>query len=110
MNDDQMMSTTSNYVLDGHEPRPEPDLEKWGEWWVGAERTVARHEEPGITVSTVFLAFDHNFGDGPPLLFETMVFGGDLDGQQWRTSTWDEAVQRHDAVVAAVTALAEADK
>jgi hypothetical protein len=26
-------------------------------------------------VSTVFLAIDHSFGSGPPLIFETMVFG-----------------------------------
>lgn len=27
------------------------------------------------TVSTVFLRFDHNWGGGPPILWETMVFG-----------------------------------
>jgi hypothetical protein len=34
-----------------------------------------------------------------PLLFETMVFGGPLDGEQTRYSTWDEAKSGHDAMV-----------
>lgn len=34
-----------------------------------------------IMVSTVFLRTDHDFtGTGPPILFETMVFGG---GEPW---------------------------
>lgn len=28
----------------------------------------------GKVVSTVWLGLDHQFGDGPPLIFETMVF------------------------------------
>ena len=32
-------------------------------------------------VSTIFLAINHNFlGGGEPILFETMVFGGEYDG------------------------------
>lgn len=30
----------------------------------------------GVWVSTVYLGFNHRFGDGPPLIFETMVFPG----------------------------------
>lgn len=30
-------------------------------------------------VSTVFLALDHAYGGGPPVLFETLVLGGSLD-------------------------------
>jgi hypothetical protein len=48
-------------------------------------------------VSTVFLGLDHNHGEGPPLVFETMVFKGDdfseLAGLRY--STWDEAVLGH---------------
>jgi hypothetical protein len=46
-------------------------------------------------VSTVFLGIDHNFGNGPPLLFETMVFGGEYDGYCKRYSTWEEAEGGH---------------
>jgi hypothetical protein len=42
--------------------------------------------------------------EGPPLLFETMVFSDDPDsphhggGAMWRTSTWDEAMEQHERV------------
>ena len=42
--------------------------------------------------STVFLGLDHQLTeDGPPLLFETMVFGGPLSGETDRCSTWELA-------------------
>ena len=53
-----------------------------------------------IRISTVFMGLDHRFsGEGPPILFETMVFGGKLDQFQDRCCTWDEAEAMHaDAV------------
>jgi len=63
---------------------------------------VARTDlENRYWVSTVFLGLDHNYGDGPPLLFETMVFQGDgfVDEYCERCSTWDEAVVMHAEVV-----------
>ena len=54
----------------------------------------------GVRVSTVFLGIDHNWSvDGPPLIFETMVFGGDFDRDQDRYSTWEEAKQGHAVAV-----------
>jgi len=51
-------------------------------------------------VSTVFIGLDHRFfGDGPPLLFESMVFGGPLDGEQFRYPTWDAAAAGHALLV-----------
>ena len=47
----------------------------------------------------VFLGLDHSFGSGPPLLFETMVFGGPLDEEMDRYTTWDEAEAGHKAMV-----------
>ena len=66
-------------------------------------RRVAQTLVGEANVSTVFLGIDHVlFGGGPPILFETMVFGGQYDDRQWRYSTWDEAVAGHEAVVAAL--------
>lgn len=87
------------YVLDGHVPRATTWRESFGHAEV---RRVASTDLGDISVSTVFLGFDHNWGDGPPILFETMVFGGDHGGYEWRYSTWDEAVDGHNRVVAAV--------
>ena len=39
------------------------------------EKQVNRTVLPnGYLVSTVWLGLDHSFGDGPPLIFESMVF------------------------------------
>lgn len=53
-------------------------------------------------VSTVFLVIDHSFGDGPPVVFETMIFGGRHEGQQWRYVTWDQAADGHREIVEAL--------
>ena len=55
-----------------------------------------------VTVSTVWLGMDHSFGDGPPLIFETMVFGGELDQECDRYTTEEQAQQGHAAMVARV--------
>jgi hypothetical protein len=36
---------------------------------------------------------------GPPLIFETMVFGGSKDGEMDRYSTKEEAEKGHEAMV-----------
>lgn len=66
-----------------------------------ADRTVARTEiAPGIEVSTVFLSMNLAFPwDDRPLLFETIVFGGRLDGACRRYHTYDEAEAGHQAMV-----------
>jgi hypothetical protein len=52
-----------------------------------------------VIVSTVHLVFDHQYSDGPPLIFETMVFGVADDNPQWRYSTEEEAKLGHQKVV-----------
>ena len=52
-------------------------------------------------VSTVFLGLDHQHWRGsPPLLFETMIFGGPHDEYQRRYSTNEEAIAGHAEAVA----------
>jgi hypothetical protein len=66
---------------------------------------VAYDEVGEVRVSTVFLAIDHQWEEGmPPLLFETMIFGGEYDGYQQRCSTWEQAEQHHATTVALVRA------
>lgn len=70
-----------NYILnDKGEPLPEKDIIKWGTWFQQAgNRKVASDQIGEFGISTVFLGIDHAFGEGPPILWETMVFtkGGD---------------------------------
>jgi len=66
-------------------------------------KRVALEEREGISVSTVWLGLNHRLGgDGPPLIFETMIFGGDHDQDQWRYATEAEALEGHAEAVASV--------
>ena len=92
-----------HWILDAnHNPVPVDDVIQWGMWFEKHENrrvgddTVERPDSDPVRVSTVFLGIDHNFGDsGPPLLFESMVFGGPLDEHQCRYPTWDSALEGH---------------
>jgi len=66
------------------------------------DKRVAYTKVDDTTISTVWLEFNHQYGDGPPLIFETMVFGGPFNEEQIRYSTEAEAVAGHDQMVALV--------
>lgn len=95
---------TADHVVERVEIRNENDLLCWARevWGDDANRRVAFTEvSPGVTVSTVFLGLDHNFGRrGPPLVFETMVFDDYGGGDCFRWATWDEAEAGHYRAVA----------
>jgi hypothetical protein len=114
------------YILnEAGEPVAEPDLMAWGRWFETAGRHLADDEVGDVRVSTVFLGLDHRFGDGPPVLWETMVFGApklrelfgrermirdDLGDQfdqlgQRRYTSRAEALQGHAEALAAVHRL-----
>ncbi len=69
-------------------------------------RTVDRTQFPdGSYVSTVFLGIDHSFGRGPPILFETMIFGNaKFEDHQWRYCTCEEAQVGHKKIIACIEA------
>lgn len=99
-----------NYILNGHSPVHEPDILKWAAWFERASkdgtRVVKKTKVGDVEVSTVFLGLDHRFGRvGPPILFETMIFGGKADEDCWRYETWEQAAAGHDEAVALVTAI-----
>ena len=88
-------------ILEGHEVKP-ADLMTWAQWFETADRHVDRTKIGDVEVSTVFLGLDHNIGGDCPHWYETMVFGGKYNGEQWRYTTWDEAVVGHNRAVAMV--------
>jgi hypothetical protein len=70
---------------------------------------VAQTEVGPLTVSTVFVRFDHRADAGDPLLFETVAFGADQASEYSeryceRASTWGDA----EATDARAVAFAEA--
>lgn len=92
------------YVLDEQgEPVLETDLMKWAEWFGTPARILAQEWVAESQISTVFLGIDHNWGDGPPILWETMVFNGRLNGEQDRCSgSREQAMAMHAEMVARV--------
>lgn len=70
--------TSDYYILDKNgEPVAEPDLMTWATAFEGIDRRVKQEHVGEFFVSTVFLGLDHGWGDGPPILWETMVFQKD---------------------------------
>jgi len=100
------------YILDdAGEPKP-VDIETWAPWFdasVTDRRSVIaqdRDEGPDrveILVSTVFLGIDHSFGSNAfqphaPVLWETLVMGGLLDGEMDRYTSRAAALAGHQAM------------
>ena len=71
---------------------------------VDYKRRVAEDIIGDTSVSTVFLAFDHGWGGGPPVLWETMVFGkkSQYDEEQERYASRADALAGHARWVAKV--------
>lgn len=96
--------TEGKYILDeNRNPVPVDTLEEWASRFERENRHVGHDTIGGMRISTVFLGLDHSFSsEGPPLLFETMVFGGEgshLEDFCVRAATWDEALANHQAAV-----------
>jgi hypothetical protein len=82
------------YKLDANKQTIPCSVEEWSVL-TSEEKIVAKSWFGEIQVSTVFLGMDHSLG-GSPILFETMIFGGEEDGFQMRYRTWEEAVRGHE--------------
>lgn len=93
-----------HYILDeSGDPVQCSDFLIWAAWWERTDRTLSKSILPdGVEVSTVFMGLDHQWGDGPPLLWETMVFGGPYDQEQVRYHTRQQALAGHAQMVARV--------
>lgn len=88
---------SKHYILEGKEIK-EATLMEWAK---SMENHDSRRVDETTTdkgrVSTVFLGLDHSFEEGAdPILFETMVFGGEMNEEMERCCTYDEAVKMHE--------------
>lgn len=102
------------YTLDedGNPQKVEDSLEGfrfWVSWMEGYDIKEAfdsiKSARGGSDVSTVFLGMDHRyFGYGPPVLWETLVFGGSLAGEMERYTSRADAITGHAAMVKRVKA------
>ena len=98
------LEANGRYILNASgEPEPCPSLRTWAEWFEQeAHRRVADDIAGRVRISTVFLGLDHAIGNGPPLLYETMIFGGPHDEYQERYTSKADALTGHAKAVALV--------
>lgn len=92
-----------HYILDENKrPVKISNLAEWSAWMDTTEKRVVAQDRVGESfVSTVFLGVDHDFSIiGNPILFETIIFGGKLDGELERYHTYEEAKQGHAEILA----------
>lgn len=95
-----------HYILENGEVK-QTTLYEWAKFFENFDlRKIAKTDiisELGhIWVSTVFLGIDHNFSnEGPPLLFETMVFGLEEEFC-YRTSSLEDAQDMHKTIAEAL--------
>lgn len=77
------------------------DLMEWGQEFSKHSRRVAQTFFPNdgdkeVRVSTVFLGIDHSWGNNAqPILWETMIFGGEHDEFQQRYHCEQDAMNGH---------------
>ena len=96
---------TERYILDANgRPQPCDDLMTWARWMEDGNRVLRKTEIGGVRVSTVFLGLDHSFGEGPPVLWETMIFGGEHDQYQDHYASEAAAIQGHEYACGLVAA------
>lgn len=90
---------SGHYRIEGHDVVEEPDLLTWARWFESSMRAriVGRTQVGTYAISTVFLGLDHNWGGGPPILFETMVYGSDGEDRDivQRYHTYSDASAGH---------------
>jgi hypothetical protein len=90
----------SHYILDADNNVIEVDLITWAQWLEHPSNRIVGFTQitSQVDVSTVFIGLDHRFSGwppGPPILFETLIFGGPLDGEGSRYCSHDDALTGH---------------
>ena len=104
------------YVLDDNgKPIKTQTFEEGAMWSENSmnsgTRQIAETKIDDVSISTVFLCLDHNFsGEGPPLLYETLVFNGALDGEMYRYPTEEDALEGHQRMVSLVVEQTRAEE
>lgn len=94
------------YVLDNNNKPIPASITEAADWLEEGSnrRTVKRDEISDILVSTVFLGLDHSWTPGgKPVLWETMIFGGEHDQYQDRYTSHKDALEGHKKALTLIT-------
>jgi hypothetical protein len=85
------------YILDENNKPILSTIIQYVEWIEkNPERKAVKQEYVGdVRISTVFLGLDHVWNSDIPLLWETMIFGGEHDQYMDRYTSYEEALEGH---------------
>jgi len=87
------------YILDeNNKPVVASAINEYVDWEEANPTKKAVKQEnvnDDIYVSTVFLGLDHAWDSNIPVLWETMIFGGDHDQYQERYTSYEDALEGH---------------
>lgn len=100
------------WILKGKKVIPTNDLLEWARFFENGDRVVEQTTlVEGVGVSTVFLGIDHFYrlNNPKPLIFETRVFGGPMNGEIDRYGTYTGAEAGHKKMVEKVKEALGAD-
>jgi hypothetical protein len=94
------------YILNNNNKPIPASITEAGDWLEeGSDRRTVKQDEIGdILVSTVFLGLDHSWTPGgKPVLWETMIFGGEHDQYQERYTSHKDALEGHKKALTLIT-------
>ncbi len=93
----QPLEKIEYYILENKEPVKTEDTIEWAKWFERKENWYVAKDI--IDDSQVITFFQGLITEGLPKLFQTMVIGGQLDGEYDNYSTWQEAETGHERMV-----------
>jgi len=86
------------YTLDeNNKPIASISIIEASEWMENnPERKAVKQDKIGdVFISTVFLGLNHAWNSDIPVLWETMIFGGEHDQYQDRYTSYEDALEGH---------------
>ncbi len=94
------------YILNkNNKPIPKPALDASAWLQKNDHRRIVKQDQVGdIFISTVFLGLDHAWDKAQgPILWETMIFGGEHDEYQERYTSHEDALEGHEKALTLIT-------
>ena len=94
------------YILDeNNKPVKATSIMEAADWMENnPERKAVKQEHiDEIFVSTVFLGLDHAWNSDIPVLWETMIFGGEHDQYMDRYTSYEDALEGHQTALNLIT-------
>ncbi len=93
----QPLEKIEYYILENKKPVKTEDTVEWAKWFKEEENWYVAKDV--IDDSQIITFFQGLITEGLPKLFQTMVVGGQLDGEYENYSTWQEAEAGHKKMV-----------